>query len=240
MGGRGPTEGPGSARIQTRSCNPQTLLRVVSIRPAPPPLIQLRIVSLMSGLAEQNEWYYVGQYGELGPLSLPQMQDLIQDKVIDSDTYVWRQGMTDWMQAGHIAELRSRIVVEMKTPPPPPQRPAIPQAPVQGSAPPMQAFSPVYPQPLYDQSLRMNAMSPMSWSQMEQSLPRSDKSRVTAGLLNFIPGAGRFYLGYTAHGVLQLVTFLLCGVGIIWSAIDAVYILMGGVKYDGYGRVLQD
>lgn len=202
---------------------------------------------------EQTEWYYVGQYGELGPLSLSQMQDLIQDRVIDADTYVWRHGMTDWLQAGSISELRSRIVTEMHTPPPPP-RPNIPYPPSPGQQQPMQPMSPMqqvapmqsgqyYDQAqalrMQGQALRAQAQG-VNWSQLEQNLPKSDKSRMTAGLLNLIPGVGRFYLGYSAHGVLQLLTFVFCGVGIIWSFFDAIYILMGGVKYDGYGRVLQD
>lgn len=213
----------------------------------------------MSLQQEQTEWYYVGQYGELGPLSLNQMQDLIQDRVIDSDTYVWRHGMTDWLQAGSISELRSRIVTEMHTPPPPPPRSGTPYP-----NPPSSVQPPIAPRPsvpplqtghYYDQSQAMqmqaqalrdqsyalrNHAQGFNWSQMEQSLPKSDKSRLTAGLLNLIPGVGRFYLGYSAHGVLQLITFVFCGVGIIWSFFDAIYILMGGVKYDGYGRVIQD
>jgi TM2 domain-containing membrane protein YozV len=83
-------------------------------------------------------------------------------------------------------------------------------------------------------------MSRAEWQSLEATLPRSDKKRITAGLLCLIPGAGRLYLGYSAHGVLQLVTFLLCGVGLIWSWIDCFWILLGGEKFDGYGRVLQD
>ncbi len=210
----------------------------------------------MSLQQEQTEWYYVGQYGELGPLSLSQMQDLIQDRVIDADTYVWRHGMTDWLQAGSISELRSRIVTEMRTPPPAPrQNRAMPQPPGGYQQPISQPMPPMQAGAYYDQSqamrdqahaLRMQSQAVraqvhgVNWSQLEQNLPKSDKSRVTAGLLNFIPGVGRFYLGYSAHGVLQLITFVFCGVGIIWSFFDAIYILMGGVKYDGYGRVLQD
>jgi TM2 domain-containing membrane protein YozV len=69
---------------------------------------------------------------------------------------------------------------------------------------------------------------------------RSDRSRTAAGILQiFLPGVGRMYLGYTAYGVLQL--FLaLCGVGFLWSFIDGIIILTGGVKLDGYGRHLQD
>lgn len=206
----------------------------------------------MSLQQEQTEWYYVGQYGELGPLSLEQMQDLIQDRVIDADTYVWRHGMTDWLQAGSISELRSRIVSEMQTPPP---RPAAPYPSPPTYQHPSQPMPPMQAGPYYDQAqamrdqahaLRMQSQAVRAhvqganWSQLEQNLPKSDKSRVTAGLLNLIPGVGRFYLGYSAHGVLQLITFVFCGVGLIWSFFDAIYILMGGVKYDGYGRVLQD
>jgi TM2 domain-containing membrane protein YozV len=71
--------------------------------------------------------------------------------------------------------------------------------------------------------------------------PRSDRNRTLAGVLNFIPGAGRIYLGYWAIGVLQLVcTFMTCGVLWVWSIIDGIIILSGGVKTDGYGRALPD
>ena len=87
--------------------------------------------------------------------------------------------------------------------------------------------------------LASGAAYPSTWATNSPHIPKSDKSRVTAGLLNFLPGFGRFYLGYSAHGALQLITSF-CVVGYIWSALDAVYILSGGVKYDGYGRVLDD
>ncbi len=70
-------------------------------------------------------------------------------------------------------------------------------------------------------------------------VPKSDKSRIAAGILNLLPGFGRFYLGYAAHGVLQLMTSF-CGVGLIWSWLDGLYIMVGGAKYDGYGRVIDD
>jgi TM2 domain-containing membrane protein YozV len=68
---------------------------------------------------------------------------------------------------------------------------------------------------------------------------RSDRSRAIAGLLQVIPGVGRMYLGYWAHGVLQLV-FTMCGIGLFWSWIDGLIILAGGVKLDGYGRRLPE
>jgi TM2 domain-containing membrane protein YozV len=74
-------------------------------------------------------------------------------------------------------------------------------------------------------------------------LPLSDKSKVTAGLLQILLGGfgvGRFYLGYTNIGVLQLVVSLVtCGIGAIWPLIDGILILMGNVP-DPQGRKLRD
>ena len=72
------------------------------------------------------------------------------------------------------------------------------------------------------------------------STVRSDRNRALAGVLQlFLPGVGRIYLGYAAYGVLQLF-FSVCAIGIIWSIIDGIIILTGGVKMDGYGRQLPD
>ncbi|BAX92423.1 TM2 domain-containing protein [Mycobacterium shigaense] len=73
--------------------------------------------------------------------------------------------------------------------------------------------------------------------------PYSDKSKLTAGLLELlalvgIGGIGRFYIGDTGIGVAQLLTGL-CGVGLIWSIVDGVLILVGNVN-DPQGRPLRD
>lgn len=66
---------------------------------------------------------------------------------------------------------------------------------------------------------------------------------MTAGLLQILLGTfgvGRFYLGYTTIGVLQLVVSLVtCGIGAIWPLIDGIMILMGNVP-DPQGRKLRD
>jgi TM2 domain-containing membrane protein YozV len=64
----------------------------------------------------------------------------------------------------------------------------------------------------------------------------SDKNRVLAGVLNFIPGFGRFYLGYSSIGLLQFMLTPCFGIGWIWSIIDGVGILAGACPEDGYGR----
>jgi len=73
--------------------------------------------------------------------------------------------------------------------------------------------------------------------------PLSDKSKLTAGLLQIFLGGfgvGRFYLGYTNIGVLQLVvTLVTCGIGSIWGLVDGIMILVGNVP-DPEGRTLRD
>ncbi len=191
----------------------------------------------MAQSEDKAVWYYVGQYGELGPLTYQQLSDLIEDRVIDMDTHVWRDGMSEWKQAQEIAELR-RILSSSDgfgSAVPPPRPPAVPASPASSSS--ATAMARGHAGLERDTTLRARRQ----WRELEAALPRSDKSRITAGLLNFIPGIGRFYLGYAAHGVLQiLVTIMTCGVGYLWPLIDAIYILTGGVKYDGYGRVLED
>lgn len=71
----------------------------------------------------------------------------------------------------------------------------------------------------------------------------SDKSKIVAGVLQIVLGSfgvGRFYMGHTKIGVLQLiVTLVTCGIGGIWGIVDGVLILVkGGV--DGQGRPLRD
>jgi TM2 domain-containing membrane protein YozV len=75
--------------------------------------------------------------------------------------------------------------------------------------------------------------------------PLSDKSKTIAGLLQLlslvgIGGIGRFYIGDIGMGVAQLlVGWLTCGIGLIWSIVDAVLILTDKVP-DPQGRPLRD
>ena len=75
--------------------------------------------------------------------------------------------------------------------------------------------------------------------------PFSDKSKVIAGLLQLlsligIGGIGRFYMGDIGMGVAQLlVGWLTCGIGLIWSIVDAILIFADKV-HDPQGRPLRD
>ena len=77
----------------------------------------------------------------------------------------------------------------------------------------------------------------------EQTETKSKKSKLVAGLLGILLGplgVGRFYLGYTAIGVLQIVvTICTCGLGGLWGFIDGILILCGRVN-DPEGLPLDD
>lgn len=172
----------------------------------------------MSGDSATAQWYYVGHYGQLGPLTLQQVGELIQDGVIGPDTFVWRVGMTDWVAASGCRELEPFGIVSSSLSAPPP-------VPTAGAT---ISYQPVASAP---------AAPVVRWS---GNAPVSDRNRTLGGVLNLIPGVGRIYLAYPAIGVLQFLTTLFCGVGILWAVIDAIYIMSGGLKFDGYGRQFAD
>lgn len=178
---------------------------------------------------EKFEWYYVGHYGQLGPLSLEQLKDLIEDGVVERDTYVWRAGMTDWLPAKMTPALAGHFeVAQSHSPPPPPgtyQGPPVVQPQFQG-----------YQQPPYGASM-MNT----SYATPIYAIQPSDRNRVAAGVLQLlIPGIGRMYLGYMAQGILQFLSSMCFLLGWVWSVVDGILILCGTVKVDGYGRRLSE
>lgn len=73
--------------------------------------------------------------------------------------------------------------------------------------------------------------------------PRSEKSKVAAGVMQILLGpfgAGRFYTGHTGIAIAQIAaTWLTCGVGVLWPIIDGLLMLMGKVN-DSDGRPLRD
>lgn len=193
------------------------------------------------------EWYYIGHYGQLGPLTLEQMDELIEAGVVQGDTYVWRTGMSQWQFGKTVPEIASILARhQVGRPPEPPPSPVgkpMPVAPPQTfeapSVPayvaPSQPIAPVYPTYSAPGGYYEPTISPYGE-------PVSDRSRLAAGILQLVlPGVGRMYLGYAAQGVLQLV-LCFCSGGLlwIWSLIDGILILTGSVKLDGYGRRLRD
>jgi TM2 domain-containing membrane protein YozV len=179
-----------------------------------------------------TEWYYIGHYGQLGPLTREQIEELVEGGVVSRETYVWHSGMSDWRPAGTVMDLedafRKADPYVAPPPPPPPSGPPVFAGPAQmAEAPSTRYHSPQW--------------SPTTFTGHHLAY-RSDKSRVLAGILQLLlPGVGRMYLGYAAYGVLQLVlAFCTFGLFWLWSFIDGLVILAGGLKMDGYGRYLDD
>ena len=200
-------------------------------------------------MSEAAAWYYVGSFGQLGPLTLEQMEELIEGGVIEKSTFVWKPSMNDWLPAGNVTDLMSafKLVEPLASPPPvpgtmPPQHPQ-PQHQPTSFAP---TYNPAYQQaPVHQQFGQMSrpaAVQPYGYGGRTLHLPRSDKSRTIAGILQIlIPGVGRMYMGYAALGVIQLVVAIItCGAAWIWSIIDGIMILSGKVGIDGYGRAIED
>ena len=76
---------------------------------------------------------------------------------------------------------------------------------------------------------------------MPYDAPISDKSKIAAGVLQIVLpiGIGRFYTGHAGIAVAQLLTAMFCGVGVIWSIVDGIVLLVNGGT-DAQGRRLRD
>lgn len=186
----------------------------------------------MSQPGSGQEWYYVGHYGRLGPLTFDQIQGLIRDQVIERTTYVWASGMADWIPAGSVVSLASFFPTN---PTPPPFTNAPPAAPA--AAPFAHHFQP-NANVLLGGSPTVSQAQAAHYPRDLQQFPVSDRNRVVAGVLNLVfPGVGRLYLGHIAIGICQLV-LAPCLAGYIWSVVDGILMLTGSVQFDGFGRRL--
>jgi membrane protease subunit (stomatin/prohibitin family) len=74
--------------------------------PAPPPS------------APAVQWYTSHGGQQAGPFTPSTLQSLVPSGQLTPDTYVWRQGMANWVPAGQVAELAA--VFGASPPPPPP------------------------------------------------------------------------------------------------------------------------
>jgi hypothetical protein len=189
------------------------------------------------------EWYYIGHYGQLGPLTQDQVDDLIGGGVIERDTFVWHPGLANWEQAAIVPELREKFLATNVAPPPPPTAPfrSAPPVPLRDSATlpqnPHGTTAGPYSDPMTGYPIMPSAGA---YPAMSGPALKSDRNRIAAGVLNIVlPGVGRMYLGYIAYGVLQLVVSIAtCGIGTIWPFVDGILMLVGSVRTDGYGRSL--
>ncbi len=187
----------------------------------------------MMNSGEQFDWHYIGRFGPLGPLSIEQMEELVQDEVIQTDSYVWRAGMPEWDRAFNVPEIRGFFKTSAAPPPSPPPSPIhIPQSR------PSSTYAEPPPIP---SSPNFAFSNPQGMPAQMAMVPVSTRSRVAGGILNILlPGVGRMYLGYVGTGIWQLLTSFCFGLGYVWSLIDGILILTGNLKIDGNGQVLKD
>jgi membrane protease subunit (stomatin/prohibitin family) len=104
MGGAMGNQMAGMMNQMGNTMNPQTTSNQM---PPPPPTTQY----LLSINGEQK-----------GPFNLQQLQQMVMSNQFHTNTYVWKQGMPNWVEAGQVMELQS-LFNSMPPPPPPPPMP---------------------------------------------------------------------------------------------------------------------
>jgi hypothetical protein len=144
--------------------------------------------------------------------------------------------MSDWRPAGEVPELIGVLGSVINTSPPP-----LSQQMVSASEMYARQQTLGYNAYQHPQMYASPHLLPPGYGRMP-GVVQGDKSRTAAGILNIVlPGVGRMYMGHVALGVLQFM--LACctgGILYVWSLIDGIRILTGGVNLDGYGRQLKD
>ena len=95
------------------------------------------IGGMMGGMNQPNQTppptpqiqYSVSVNGQQsGPFGWPQLQQMSQNGQLTKETYVWKQGMSEWAMAGQVQELAALFNA---APPPPPTTPGGPPPPPQ-------------------------------------------------------------------------------------------------------------
>lgn len=83
---------------------------------------------MMKGMNEQkqtpppppNVSYMVSVAGnQSGPFNMEQLKQFVNTGELTKQTFVWKQGMDNWVEAGNVQELGSLFVANMQPPPPP-------------------------------------------------------------------------------------------------------------------------
>lgn len=81
--------------------------QVQSALNTPPPMPQVQYHLSING-------------AQMGPYSIPQLTQMVQNGQMTPQTYVWKQGMPNWELAGNVQELAALFMSAGNTPPPPP------------------------------------------------------------------------------------------------------------------------
>src|SRR3954463_2364581 len=81
-------------------------------------------------VVEEDKWHVALAPGEVKVVSLEQLDDLFRLSIVDAETKVWQNGMTEWQPLRVIADLDDAPDPEPKrTPPKPPSPRSAPPPP---------------------------------------------------------------------------------------------------------------
>jgi len=56
-------------------------------------------------VTEPARWYHLQDRDQHGPVGLEEMRRLVLDGTVTPDTYVWADGMPDWLEAREVPAL---------------------------------------------------------------------------------------------------------------------------------------
>lgn len=104
MGGAMGNQMAGMMNNMGNTMNPQNTQTPQNTQMPPPPPVTQYLISVN------------GQ--QAGPFNMQQLQQMVMSSQLQTNTYVWKQGMQNWVEAGQVMELQS--LFNAMPPPPPP------------------------------------------------------------------------------------------------------------------------
>lgn len=67
-------------------------------------------------MTEPARWYHLQGEQQVGPLDLAAMRKLVMDSTVAPDTYVWADGMPDWLLAKEVPAITPPASVRSSLP----------------------------------------------------------------------------------------------------------------------------
>jgi len=110
MGGAMGNQMAGMMNQMGNTMNPQNTQTPQNNQMPPPPPVTQYLLSV-------NEQ-------QVGPFNMQQLQQMVMNGQLLTNTFVWKQGMQNWVEAGQVMELQS--LFNSMPPPPPPMLPTMP------------------------------------------------------------------------------------------------------------------
>lgn len=64
---------------------------------------------MSSGAPVSDQWFYVLEERQIGPVGRDQLIRLVERGIVQSDTFVWREGLQDWVEARRVKFLPFQV-----------------------------------------------------------------------------------------------------------------------------------